>query len=269
MSLVRRLLTSAVLIGLIVYTLFFQGAFLFSLEVFLFTGVALFEYFTLLRRAEIPCFRLFGVVIGLVIPLVVYTELGLTRSGEVLFLILACLFLFLIQFSRKDNSQGVVGIALTFFGILYVSWFLSFLIKIRFLENGAFWVAYLIAVTKSADIGAYTVGKLVGRQKLISHISPNKTREGFLGGLVFSMGASVLLHPFIPLPWSLTHLMILGILIGMVGQIGDLSESLIKRFMKTKDSGSLLPGMGGVLDAVDSILFIAPIFYYHLVLYKL
>ena len=268
MTLIRRVWTSVFLIGLTFYFLFFQGVFLFSLEVLLFTGLALFEFFTLLRRAAVPCFRLFGVAMGLVIPLVVYMELGQTRSGEVLFLILGCLFLFLIQFTHKNNSQALVGISLTLFGILYVSWFLSFLIKIRFLENGAFWAAYLVAVTKAGDIGAYSVGTLVGRSSLISHISPKKTVEGLFGGLFFSLAASLLFHPYLPLRWSLPHLAVLGILIGIVGQIGDLSESLMKRFCSAKDSGDLLPGMGGVLDAVDSVLFTAPIFYFHLAVFK-
>ena len=268
MTLVRRLWTSAVLIGLTFYLLLFRGAFLFSVEVFAFTGLALFEFFTLLRYAAVPCFRLFGVVMGLVIPLVVYMELGQTRSGEVLFLILGCLFLFLIQFTHKNNAQALVGISLTLFGVLYVSWFSSFLIKIRFLENGAFWAAYLVAVTKAGDVGAYGVGTLIGRRSLIPHISPKKTVEGLFGGLFLSLATSMLFYPHLPVRWSLPHLAILGILVGIVGQIGDLSESLMKRFCNAKDSGNLLPGMGGVLDAVDSILFTAPIFYFHLAVFK-
>ena len=264
MILARRLVTSSLLIALIAGVLFLAGGFLFSVLALVFVVLALFEFFTLLRQAKIPCYRFFGVAMGAVIPLCVYLEQGSTRSGEVLFLILGCLFLFILQFSHKNNSEALVGISLTLFGILYVSWFLSFLVKIRFLDGGALWVAYILAVTKAGDIGAYTIGTLMGRHSLVPHISPKKSVEGMLGGWLASVAISVAMRPYLPLAWSVQHLLILGLLIGIVGQIGDLSESLMKRFCQTKDSGGLLPGMGGILDAVDSVLFTAPIFYFHL-----
>jgi phosphatidate cytidylyltransferase len=204
---------------------------------------------------------------GIAIAVIVLMELGSTQSGEVLFLVLGCLFIFLIQFFHKDNSQALVAIALTLFGILYVSWFLSFVIKIRFLQGGVLWVAYLVAVTKAADIGAYCVGTPFGKHVLIPHISPKKTVEGSIGGLFASMLVSVAFRPHLPLKFSLFHVVVLGLMMGVVGQIGDLSESLMKRFCGAKDSGDALPGMGGFLDAVDSILFTAPSFYFHLRIY--
>ncbi len=264
LSLVQRFVTSGVLIGLTIFLLFFTNAFYFSLELTFFVAIALFEFLSLLKKQNIPVYRLFGVVMGITIPIIVYMELGHTQSGEVLFIILGCLFLFLLQFFHKDNSQALVGIALTLFGILYISWFLSFIIKIRFLDHGVIWVAYLVAVTKAADIGAYIVGVPFGRHSLIPHISPKKSVEGTLGGLVASVLASWAISPYLPVKLSLFHILILGLLIGALGQIGDLSESLMKRFCKAKDSGNLLPGMGGFLDSVDSILFTAPIFYFHL-----
>lgn len=264
LNLVQRFVTSGVLIGLTIFLLFFTNAFYFSLELTFFVAVALFEFLSLLKKQNIPVYRLFGVVMGISIPLIVYMELGHTQSGEVLFIILGCLFLFLLQFFHKDNSQALVGIALTLFGILYISWFLSFIIKIRFLDHGVIWVAYLVAVTKAADIGAYVVGVPFGRHSLIPHISPKKSVEGTLGGLVASVLASWAISPYLPVKLSLLHILVLGLLIGALGQIGDLSESLMKRFCNAKDSGKLLPGMGGFLDSVDSILFTAPIFYFHL-----
>ena len=264
MRFTKRFLTSSVLIGATAYILFFTSGFFFSLELILFVGLALYEFLTLLRKANIPVYRLFGVVMGIGVPIIAYMESGLTQSGEVLFLVLGCLFIFVLQFFHKDHSQALVGIALTLFGILYISWFLSFLIKIRFLEGGMLWTAYLLAVTKAADIGAYCMGSLFGRHSLIPHISPRKSIEGTLGGLLTSVIVSVAFSRYLPLQFSLLHVVVLGLLIGAVGQIGDLSESLMKRFCQTKDSGNLLPGMGGVLDAVDSILFTAPIFYFHL-----
>ncbi len=266
-KLIKRIFTSAILIGISAAILFYAKPLYFCLEVIFFIALALVEFFDLLRNNHIMVYRLFGVAMGIVIPLIVYMELGLAQSGEILFLVLGCLFLFLLQFFHKDNSQALVGISLTLFGILYISWFLSFLIKIRFLEGGVLWVAYLLTVTKAGDIGAYLVGTLCGRHSLIPHISPKKSVEGMFGGLAGSVLASYLLRHFLPLHFAPFHVLVLGLLIGAVGQIGDLSESLMKRFCNAKDSGRLLPGMGGFLDAVDSILFTAPIFYFHLRIY--
>ncbi len=267
MTLARRLFTSTLLIGLIVFTLFYLEAIYFNLLVIGIIGIALFEFFTLIRKQGTPSYRLFGVAIGLMIPAVVLMEHGLTRSGEVLFLVLACLFLFLLQFSRKDNQDALVGIAVTLFGILYVSWFSSFVIKIHFLPEGTLWVAYLIAVTKAGDVGAYVFGSLFGHHLLMPHISPKKTVEGVFGGLFLSLLASWAISPYLPLRFGGWPIVGVGLILGIVGQIGDLSESLMKRFCNAKDSGAFLPGMGGMLDVIDSILFTAPIFYFYLMIF--
>jgi phosphatidate cytidylyltransferase len=264
----RRIVTSAFLISLTAWVIFFAGGAAFSALAFGFVVLALYEFFTLLRSAKMPCYRLFGVVMGGILALVVAFEQGATRSGEVFFIVIGCLFLFILQFSHKNNFEALTGISLTLFGILYVSWFSSFTIKLRYLDGGVMWLAYLLSVTKAGDIGAYTFGSLFGRHSLIPHISPKKSVEGMFGGLFLSSVASLLFKPYLPLPWSWAHLSILGVLIGIIGQIGDLSESLMKRFCHAKDSGAILPGMGGVLDALDSILFTAPIFYYHLTLFS-
>ena len=264
MKLYKRLLTGAALIAVSAYVIFWGDEFWFSLEVIVFTALALYEFFGLMRKARVPVYRFFGVSMGVIIPLIVYMELGHTQSGEILFLVLGCLFLFVLQFFHKNNSEALVGIALTLFGILYVSWFLSFLIKIRFMHGGVMWAAYLLAVTKGSDIGAYAVGSLIGRHPLILHISPKKTIEGTAAGIFSSCAVSWAMGPYLPMAIAPGHLLVMGFVIGIVGEIGDLSESLMKRFCNAKDSGALLPGMGGFLDIVDSVLFTAPLFYFHL-----
>lgn len=268
MTFLRRTATSIVAVVLVAGVLFYLPPFYFSLLVALLIGFGLYEFLTLLKvEASIPVYRVFGVGMGVLIPLVVALEFGVTEAGEILFLVFGCLSLFVLQFFRKHNPQALIGISLTLFGILYVSWFLSFLIKIRFLPGGVIWTAYLLAVTKAEDIGAYLVGSLVGRHPLIPHISPKKSVEGAIGGLLASIAASLAFQPHLPIPFSTIHVVVLGFMIGLVAQIGDLSESLMKRFCHSKDSGGILPGMGGALDGVDSILFTAPIFYYHLKIY--
>lgn len=267
MKLFQRIATSAVLTVLIAFSLFaVKGPFLFSFLVVIFIALALAEFFDLLKKKDVPTSSFFGMCMGALIPWIVYMEFGATQSGEILFLVLGCLFLFILKFFR-DTTRSLIGISLTLFGILYISWFLSYLIKIRFLPDGAVWVAYLLSVTKAADIGAYLVGMRFGKHALIPHISPKKTIEGLFGGLLASVLAAFFLGPYLPLEFHKAHLLAQGLLIGVVGQIGDLSESMMKRFCDAKDSGSRLPGIGGVLDAVDSILFTAPIFYFHLKIY--
>ncbi len=123
-------------------------------------------------------------------------------------------------------------------------------------------IVYLILVTKSGDIGAYFIGTRFGRHSLIPRISPNKTVEGMLGGLGFSVLVSLVSINFLP-SFSLIRLLILGLVLGTLAQVGDLSESLIKRDCGVKDSGQTFPGLGGVLDTIDSVLFTVPIFYFY------
>ncbi|MDB6147734.1 MAG: hypothetical protein JWO45_1398, partial [Spartobacteria bacterium] len=126
---------------------------------------------------------------------------------------------------------------------------------------------YLIAVTKFSDMGAYLTGMAIGRHPLIPHISPKKTWEGFVGALAFALLASIGLFKLMPghlsvLTW--THAVVLGLLLGFAAVIGDLAESIVKRSTGVKDSGGLLPGIGGALDLIDSLLFTAPLLFFYL-----
>jgi len=178
------------------------------------------------------------------------------------------LILFL-QFIRKDNSHAIVGISTTMFGVLYVSWFFSFLIKIRSLlpgDSGVKLLAFILLVTKAGDIGAILIGSWIGKHPLLPRVSPNKTIEGVLGGIFFSACIALTFKSFLPegLNFSYLHVALMGAFFCGLGQIGDLSESLMKRDCQVKDSGRFLPGMGGVLDMIDSTLFSAPAFYLYM-----
>lgn len=264
MTLLRRIFSGVLLTAVAGAGLFYGNELVFSILVFCFTVAALTEFFNLLKQKGIPVYRFFGVAMGALIPVIVYMEFGHTQSGEVLFLVLGCFFLFVLQFFNRPNPDAMIGIAMTLFGILYISWFGSYLIRIRYLPYGVTWVAFLLTVTKAADIGAYAIGSLFGRHALMAHISPKKTIEGTLAGILTSVLVAMLWHPYLPASLTKKNLVLVGLIIAVVGQVGDLSESLIKRYCEAKDSGKLLPGMGGVMDVVDSILFSAPIFYFHL-----
>ena len=232
----------------------------------------LYEFFYLIKKKGIPIYSYVGILIGVLIPASIYTRFALTKNWELLFIVLAFLLILLLQFGRQDNSNAIVGISTTLFGVLYVSWFFSFLVKIRFqlLPNSDFagvkLLGFILLVTKCGDIGALLVGSRFGRHPLIPRISPNKSVEGCLGSFAFSMIAAVLAKSLLPyeLKFPLWHVVLTGAFFGGIGQVGDLSESLIKRDCHVKDSGKLLPGMGGVLDVIDSLLFTAPAFYLYI-----
>jgi phosphatidate cytidylyltransferase len=120
----------------------------------------------------------------------------------------------------------------------------------------------VLLITKLGDIGAYIVGMRFGKTPLIPRISPKKSVEGSIGGLLFSISGALVSKAF--LHFSYLHLISMGIFLGILGQLGDLSESLIKRDCEVKDSGNIFPGLGGVLDAIDSLLFTAPAFYFYI-----
>jgi phosphatidate cytidylyltransferase len=129
------------------------------------------------------------------------------------------------------------------------------------------YVLYLIVVTKFSDMGAYVTGSLIGKHPLIPHISPNKTWEGFFGALVFSTAGSFGLRALLPgglRALTTVDALILGLGLGFAAIIGDLAESIVKRSAGVKDSGRLLPGIGGTLDLIDSILFTAPLLFFYL-----
>ena len=216
----------------------------------------------MLEKKGIKIYKYFGISMGAIIPLSIVLRFEPTKNWELLFIVLALFFLILMQFKRRDSSGVIVDISTTLFGILYVSWFFSFLIKIRYLESGLGYLAALLLITKLGDIGAYLIGSSLGKHPLIPRISPKKTIEGALGGLFFSVLGALACRTF--LDFDYLHLVFIGLGLGILGQLGDLSESLLKRDCGIKDSGKIFPGMGGVLDEIDSLLFAGPVFYFYL-----
>jgi phosphatidate cytidylyltransferase len=258
--LLKRIISSVVLIGIIIGTIFVDW--ICGLLVIAFIVGGLYEFFTMLERKEIYIYKYFGIALGAVIPLSIVFRFEPTKNWELFFSVLGMLFLILMQFRRRQHSGVIVAISATLFGIIYVSWFFSFLIKIRYLPQGIGLLSMLLLITKLGDIGAYLVGSRFGKIPLMPHISPKKTVEGALGGLFFSVLGALAGNTLIGLNYW--HAVIIGIALGILGQLGDLSESLMKRDCQVKDSGSIFPGMGGVLDAIDSLLFTAPVFYFYM-----
>ena len=251
----------------------------------LLAACGMFEFYGLVRTRGLVCFRKFGMAAGLLMVAGTFLhcagKLGIHDSParvndfETSFLILFVLGLCLRQFMAKDNPHGIMAMATTLLGLMYVPWLLNFIQKIEFFrfpagahaEAGTFYVLYFIVVTKFSDVGAYCIGSLIGRHKMIPRISPGKTWEGFGGAIAVSTGASVLFaHLAGPRlqGMNLTHAFVIGIVLSVGAVIGDMIESLFKREAGLKDSGKLFPGIGGILDLLDSLLFNAPLMYLYL-----
>ncbi len=260
----RRVLTATFLGMIALSTLFVEWIYVLAVIVLICLG--LFEFFSLIEKKGIQMYKYFGMVLGVVIPLSIYGRFSLTKGWELLFITIALLTLFILQFSRRESTNAVVGVSTTMFGIVYIAWFFSFMIKIKLLPCGTALVACLLLITKGADVGAYLVGMKFGRHSLIPRISPNKTIEGTFGGVLFGILGALASKSFLPdFPiFSWLNMVIFGIVLSGLGLLGDLSESLIKRDCGTKDSNGLFPGLGGVLDVIDSLLFTAPAFYFFL-----
>ena len=263
-NILKRVVTSLLIVLAAWIIMFFLPNWVFCLLTVSFIGTALYEFFTIVEKKKIFVYKHFGVIAGIVIPIATYLHLGEGYANlEAFLIVMACLFTFVLQFIRKDNGKDhLTSIAVTLFALFYISWFFSFFIKIKFLPDGARLVSFLIVVTKSGDIGAYFLGKRFGKSSLIPRISPRKTKEGALGGLFCSVVGAFICKLFLP-GFSYLHIIVLGFLLGIIGQVGDLAESLFKRDFDVKDSGQRLPGLGGMLDVIDSLLFTTPIFYFY------
>ena len=277
----RRMIASGIAIAIVVCLVLFAFHPLFQFvvagAVAAIAGVAVWEY------AQLALAKGCKVVLPILITLTLLLVLSffiaqLPRyaryDGLPLILFFVSLFtLFALHFRSKEGA--IVDLAVSSFGLLYIAIPLGMLLGILYLdiEDGRWWVAYLLVVTKITDMGGYFGGSLWGKRKLAPMISPSKSVEGAICGLLCAMGASFVFHRLSkysePNQFNLDNMewICLGLLLGLLGQFGDLAESLLKRDANKKDSNAL-PGLGGVLDSVDSLLFNIPILYLYLYLIK-
>ena len=247
--------------------------------------IALLEFYQLLDAMTIPSFRIMGVAVSIL--LIAGTWLTLTLKTavlagehELIILFIIIIAVLIRQFPQKYNDQPLATMACTLFGILYVPFLFNYFTKLAFTwecpswlnpigSTGRLLVFYLIAVVKFTDIGAFVIGSRLGRHKLISRISPSKTWEGFIGGVAVGLLVSLCVYfllggQFGVITMRIYDAIILGILLPVMGTVGDLTESMLKRAANSKDAGHLIPSMGGALDVLDSLLFGAPALYMYI-----
>ncbi|MBK6725087.1 MAG: phosphatidate cytidylyltransferase [Acidobacteria bacterium] len=270
-----RILTAAIalpiLIAAIILPLWWREA------VWVFVAIAglalaagLFEFYSLTKKLELKA----DAGIGYLGAAVLFTAFALDAPAKAPDLVLMAVVVFLIvllitQTFRftKDFSKMLTGVGVTSLGVLYVAFLGGFLVATRVgFENtpglSTHLLAYFFLVIFASDIGAYFSGRFLGKHKLAPAISPGKTVEGLIGGLIAGAGAAALatwwFFPTLPYQFSIP----LAIVLAAVGVLGDLTESAMKRGSGSKDAASILPGHGGFLDRLDSLLFGAPILYY-------
>lgn len=241
------------------------------------------EFYQLLARVGIPCFRYVGMASGVALISVTSWFAGLDAASlarcyrmETMVLAVTLILVFVRQFPQKHNPRPLETIGCTLLGIWYVPYLWNFLTRLVYIwqtspsprvsNTGRMLMLYLVVVVKMGDVGQYFTGLLMGRHKLFPRVSPGKTWEGLIGGWIVAMVTSLGFSYFNNgslgvLRFPPAHALLLGFLLCSVGVVGDLFESLLKRAAGLKDSSHAIPGMGGVLDVIDSLLFGAPVLY--------
>jgi phosphatidate cytidylyltransferase len=235
---------------------------LLHLMVLLATFLGLREYYNLVLPRSRGIERMVGIGLGLILSILV--SLGVMKEISLFFVIILLVLSVLSMAASKDLSSAIPEMGMALFGILFIGFLLAYVSLIRNLPNGRLWVLFLIATVWAGDISALLSGSLLGRHKLYPKISPNKTFEGLGGSMVGSI--------IVALAFALLFLprlqkgvcLLLAIGVGILGQLGDFTESMLKRSARVKDSGTLIPGHGGMLDRLDSFLFSAPFLHYSL-----
>ncbi|MCL5773859.1 MAG: phosphatidate cytidylyltransferase [Firmicutes bacterium] len=267
---------SGLLLAIVSFVLIIAGVFTTTLEVWLIAVFGVSEFYQLSLRKKIRPSKITGFLAVTFIVLSTYYS----SERDIIYLLAGLLIYTMVVFLfRKDFHISIfLDAGVTWLGFLYVGWLLSFMIILRkipgafhfynfTLDWGAGLVIFLVLGTCSYDIGAYLVGRLIGRTKLFPQVSPGKTVEGAMGGLLASLLISWWFGKFLGLP--VLHIVILSVIMSAGGQLGDLWESALKRDVNSKDSGNIIIGHGGVLDRFDSIIFTAPLVYIYLRLFVL
>ena len=261
-----RALSALVLVPVLLVALYL-GVQAVALVLALVAGLAGMETFRLLRAAGYPSLALFGTAIAIALVL----QAGFVPDAEkgLVLVAIGAVLAGVGSLVRTDPRDGLVAWIATLFGAIYVG-LLSFVLHVATsapaLEASAplyqvgserGWILLLVLGVWSFDTGAYLVGSQIGRHKFLTHISPSKSIEGLVGGLIACTIVVALMLAGLGQPPI--GAIVLGPLLGLVAQAGDLAESMLKRAAGAKDSGTLIPGHGGILDRIDSFLFAAPV----------
>jgi phosphatidate cytidylyltransferase len=258
-GLFKRVLSTLVLLPVFLAIVMAGPIWPFGTTVVLLGALGQWEFTGMFARAGYRPFRVLGLVGGLLVT----ASFALPVSERIALTAVLLGALAAALWQRRDGRIEWEPAAITLFGICYVNWLLGYGFWLRDLPLGKEWVLLLVWVTWLGETAAYLVGSLLGRRPLAPGISPKKTVEGALAQLVVSVAAALVAHAWFFEALPVRGAIFVGLLLGVVGQVGDLVESALKRSVGTKDTGRLIPGHGGVLDRIDSLLFNTPVLYYY------
>jgi phosphatidate cytidylyltransferase len=254
----KRVISGAIAIPLVLGVVLYGSPLLFFCFVAAVVLVASHEYFSMISHMGVDGFPVEGGALSFLLLLGFF-------FGTKWLLIFAVIFpvvLFVAWYLREKNvNMALDPIAYTTLGIFYIAGLGGYFLLIHNLENGSQMIMFLMLLIWAGDASAYYGGRNFGKRKILPIVSPNKTVEGAIANVVGTLAAAAIAHFLFFEVFSLTHCLIVAFICGIIGQFGDFSESLIKRNCQVKDSGSLIPGHGGFLDRIDSLLFAGPVFY--------
>jgi len=256
----RRLYTAAVLIPTVYVIIVYLAPWALTLLLIAVGSIALIEFYQICFQPRVNRLAV-GVGLAVFVLVVARDHLSLALTPLLAASVLVVSIAVSISSDRTDHRWKGPLIILS--GVLYVGFPLSTVVSTRALPSGEFLALFLAVVTWTSDTGAYYAGTLWGKHPLLPSVSPKKTVEGVLGGLALAVGTALLAQWWFASQLSPSDALILGVLLTGTGLLGDLFESMIKRRTGVKDSGGILPGHGGMLDRLDSLLFTAPSFYYY------
>lgn len=285
MTFVKRTSSTLGLWGLVTLGFVSRIDWIYVLLIGVLVVLATIEYFRMVKEGGVKGFPGYTLLLTVAYSVGLYVFLlggGVPVWFDGLAIFAALAGAFVLQLRRPlDGLGSITGVAMSAFGFLYIAFLFNFAARIVFAVPGpgevpgAMILLWGIAVTKFTDMGAYIVGSAIGRHKMCPHISPGKTWQGFGGAIVFALLAGCGLYAFFreDMPNFSTGLHVLGgwgmviglsVVLSVVAVVGDLAESILKRSLEVKDSGQVLPGIGGALDLIDSMCFTLPLLYFYM-----
>lgn len=267
-SLAGRLLAAAIFLPCF-FIIAHRGGIYYLILVDMIIMFGLFEFYKMMEAKGLRPYKWIGILSGAALPWYLFLRQGIYAN---VLLTLTFIAVMIAELLRREKGHSVYHISVTIFGVLYVAWLGSHLMLLRELpiiagidySFGYTFVIIVFALTWCYDTGAYTFGRLFGRHKLFPSISPGKTVEGAIGGTFLSIVGILVVRQLMNTQLGIVEAVLMAVAASIIGQLGDLVESMIKRDAKIKDSASSIPGHGGILDRFDSLLFTAPLIYYAL-----
>ncbi len=268
---IERILTVLVSVPAIFACTYFGGVWFFVLVALLAT-VSINEFYNLMKKKGFNPYYTLGNIFSLAIIILAYNTINhpTWEPASAATLTAAVICSFCAGIFIKRSAQATANISITLLGVLYIGWLFSYLVLLRSLTVNGEFLFLLMFMIWTADTSAYFIGKILGRRQLSPYISPKKTVEGAVAGFLGALIAAVvfgMLYERTFYPVYIVHYLVIGGFVGIISQLSDLSESLIKRDAGVKDSSNIVPGHGGVLDRMDSFIFTGPILYYYIIMF--